>query len=282
MFCHSERSRGISSLLKIAIKKIDRFDAELLLAHILKKSREFVVTYPEHTLSFFQTYKFFSLVKKRASGISLAYLTGHKEFFGLDFLVNNYTLVPRPDTEILVEKVLEELKHTSTKILIDIGTGSGCIPISIAKNTNQNIQFFATDISKNALKIAKQNAEHHHVPIQFLKGNLLETILQKDIPLQNIIITANLPYLTQKQFDEEKSIQQEPHSALVADDAGLALYKELLTQIQQNNVTGIFFFEIDPSQSQILSEYITKSFPNTKIQIIKDLCGRERVVQWSL
>ncbi len=270
----------IFSLLKIAIQKIDRFDAELLLAFVLKQSREYIVTYPEKKVSFFQKYRFLSLIKKRNSGIPLAYLTGHKDFFGLDFLVNKHTLVPRPDTEILVEKVLEELKNNPAHIFIDIGTGSGCIPISVAKNTNQNIQFLATDISKPALKIAKQNAEHHHVQIQFLQGYLLEAIFQKDIPLQNIILSANLPYLTQEQFDEEKSIQQEPHSALVADDAGLALYKELLTHIQQNNVTGTFFFEIDPSQSQILSEYITKIFPNSKIQVIKDLCERDRMIQW--
>lgn len=272
----------IFSLLKTAIQKIDRFEAELLLAHTLKKNREFVVTYPEYKISFSQKYKFLSLVKKRASGIPLAYLTGHKEFFGLDFVVNKHTLVPRPDTEILVENVLKNIKNNPANILIDIGTGSGCIPISIAKNTAQNIQVFATDISKHALTIAKQNAEHHHVHIQFLQGNLLEKIAQKNIPLKNIILTANLPYLTEEQFNAEKSIQQEPHSALVADDAGLALYKELLTQIQQNNVTGIFFFEIDPSQSQTLSPYIAKIFPNSKIEVIKDLCGRDRMIQWSI
>ncbi len=272
----------ISTLLKTAITKIDRFDAELLLAFVLKQSREHIVTYPEKKVSFFQKYNFFSLVKKRASGIPLAYLTGHKNFFGLDFFVNKYTLTPRPDTEILVEEVLKEIKNTSKNILIDIGTGSGCIPISIAKHIPQNIQIFATDISSSVLKVAKKNAERHNVNIQFLKGTLLEAILQNNIPLQNIILTANLPYLTQKQFDDEKSIQQEPHSALVAADAGLALYKQLLTQIQQNNSTGTFFFEIDPSQSHPLSEYITKLFPNSKTHIIKDLCERERVIQWSL
>lgn len=270
-------SQIISKLLLES--SVDRFDSELLLAFVLKQSREYIVTYPEKKVSFFQKYRFLSLVKKRASGIPLAYLTGQKNFFGLDFLVNKHTLVPRPDTEILVEKVLEELKNTSAKILIDIGTGSGCIPISVAKNTNQNIQFLATDISKQALKIAKQNAQKHNTKITFLQGNLLEAVFPKNIPLQNIILSANLPYLTQEQFDEEKSIQQEPHSALVADDAGLALYKELLTQMQQNNITGIFFFEIDPSQSHALSEYITKIFPNSKIQIIKDLCGRDRIVK---
>lgn len=275
---------NIFSLLKIAIQKIDRFDAELLLAFILKQSREYIVSYPEKKVSFFQKYKFLSLVKKRASGIPLAYITGHKDFFGLDFFVNKYTLVPRPDTEILVEKVLEEIKNNPTNILIDIGTGSGCIPISIAKNTKQTIQIFATDISGQALKIAKQNAQKHNANITFLQGSLLEEKIQKNISLQNknIIITANLPYLTQEQFNTEKSIQREPHSALVADDTGLALYKQLIQQIQKQDVYGTFFFEIDPSQSQILSEYITKTFPDSKIQIIKDLCGRERVVQWSI
>ena len=290
-------TQTISQLIYKSILQIDRFDAELLLAHTLQKPREFIITYPEHKVSFFQKYKFLNLVKKRASGIPIAYLTGHKEFFGLDFLVNKYTLVPRPDTEILVESVLKEIDDTlsfrpkrseveesqqNNTVIIDIGTGSGCIPISIAKNIQQkNIHIFATDISSRALKIAKRNAQLHNVQINFLPGDLLEAITTKDTSFENknIILTANLPYLTQTQFDTESSIQHEPHNALAPDDHGLALYKQLLTQIQQHNITGPFFFEIDPSQSQILSEYITKIFPDSKIQIIKDLCGRDRVIK---
>lgn len=274
----------ISDFLKNTIQKIDRFDAELLLAHTIKKSREFIVTYPEHKVSFFQKYKFLRLVKKRTSNIPLAYLTGHKEFFALDFFVNKYTLVPRPDTEILVEEVLKHIKNNPINILVDIGTGSACIPISIAKNTAKNIQIFATDISKQALEVAKQNSQKHNSKITFLHGSLLEEKIQKNISFQNkkIIITANLPYLTQDQFNNEKSIQHEPHSALVADDAGLALYKQLLEQIKNAEISCTCFFEIDPSQSAELSQYITKNFPHSKIYIIKDLCGRDRIVKIQL
>ncbi len=276
----------IATLLTIAITKIDRFDAELLLAYILQKPREFIVTYPEYKLSFFQKYKFLRLVKKRASGLPLAYLNGHKNFFGLNFFVNKYTLVPRPDTEILVEEVLKELKSvtpsTDEITIIDIGTGSGCIPISIAKNTPQkNIQIFATDISHQALKVAQQNSKYHKVQIHFLQGSLLEEKIKKNIPFQNtkILLTANLPYLTQEQFNTERSIQQEPYTALVADDQGLALYKKLLKQIKQYTISGTIFFEIDPSQSLTLSEEIKKLFQTAKMEIIKDLCGRDRIIK---
>ncbi len=293
------RSQTVSSFLAVAIKQIDRLDAEILLSFVLQKPREWVVSHPEFHLAWLANFKLQRLFRLRAKGVPIAYLTGHKEFFGLDFIVNKHTLVPRPDTEILVENVLSVIARnvvTKQSILIDIGTGSGCIPISIQKTLQQknpslSLETFATDISKNALKIAKRNSQRHKTDITFLQGNLLEPILknQKLLSLisdSQIIITANLPYLTQKQFEQERSIQHEPHSALVADDQGLALYKILLGQIQflvSNFKSPItYYFEIDPSQTIPLSHYIQTIFPHAKIEIIKDLCGRNRVIQWSI
>lgn len=284
--------------------QLEILDTQILVAHTLNKPREWVVSHPEFSLSFWQLLKIRQLIRKRAKGVPIAYLTGHKEFFGFDFFVNKHTLVPRPDTEILVESVLNSPPDSTPPspdsggniVLIDIGTGSGCIPIAIQKTVQQKypslkLKTFATDISTKALKVAQKNAQKHKAEMTFFQGNLLEPILKNKNSLfgdrdTRIILTANLPYLTQKQFDEEHSIQHEPHLALVADDNGLALYKILLEQIQflvSNFKSPITcYFEIDPSQAVLLSEYIQNIFPDTKIEIIKDLCGRDRIIKIDL
>lgn len=263
------------------------------MAHVLQKTKEYLITHDEVRIGRLEDYKIKKLIAKRKKNIPLAYITGQKEFYGLNFLVNTSTLVPRPDTEILVENVLKEIaslphQRETKLLLIDVGTGSGCIPISILKNIqNQTIQTCAIDISKKALKVAKQNAKKHGGDITFLHGNLLEPISKIRNSLfvihnSPIIITANLPYLTQEQFDEEPSIQHEPHSALVAQDQGLSLYKELLKQIHEyipSSHSLICFFEIDPAQAPSLSEYIHLNFPKTHTEIHKDLSGNDRIIK---
>lgn len=289
----------ISQLLKKNYNIIESIDSQLLLAHILKKSREYILTHGDEKISFTAQVRFNRLVTKRKKGIPLAYLTGHKEFFGLDFLVNKHTLVPRPDTEVLVETVVSYImKHIAynkqTDItLVDIGTGTGCIPIAIQKTIQQcnnvTINTIATDISKKALRIAKQNAKKHNTQITFLHGNLLKPLIKTNlIPSQPntypLIVTANLPYLTKEQFEQEPSIQHEPKSALVADKNGLALYEELLKQIVQTHTTYhiphiICFFEIDPGQMKTIKKIISTYLPDAKIKILKDLSGFDRVVE---
>ena len=283
-------------------KYIDRAEVDILIAHILKVKKEFTITHPEYKISKLKYYKIKHLISKRTKGIPIAYLTGHKEFFGLDFLVNKHTLIPRPETELIVEAVLKkfplllgegqgEVARQSKKILIDIGTGSGCIPISILKSSSlqSSILTYGIDISKKALKIANKNAKKYNVDITFLHGNLLEPIIKTSslsfVPC-SLIITANLPYLTQEQFNGESSIQHEPHSALVAEDNGLKLYKELLDQIKQllttYNLSLTTFFEIDPSQTDRLSNYIQKIFPNSNIETIKDGMGNDRIIHLTI
>ncbi len=288
----------ISKLLQNAVKKIDRFDAEILLAHVLQKPREFVIAHPEYRVTRIQNWKINRLIRLRAQGIPYAHLTGRKGFYGFDFLVNKHTLVPRPETEVLVEHAVaslpllgggqEGVEGRRKIILIDIGTGSACIPISILKSSDTPIlKSFATDISNPALKIARKNAALHKVDITFLHGNLLEPIIKSSLFVDNcsLIITANLPYLTQVQFDTEPTIQHEPISALVAEDDGLKLYKELLEQIKEllttYNLQLTTFFEIDPSQTKKLSNYIQTIFPNSKIEVIKDGMENDRVIKTS-
>ena len=158
-------------------------DLDLLLAKTLHQTKEFIFLHPQYLVSIIQHLHFRWLVYLKKKGYSVAAIVGHKEFYGLDFLVNKHVLIPRPDTELMVEEAVERIKGTREKeeeniILIDVGTGSGCIPISILKNLTAPIQTFAIDVSRPALRIAKKNAKKHNVNIQFLHGNLLEPILK--------------------------------------------------------------------------------------------------------
>jgi release factor glutamine methyltransferase len=208
----------------------------------------------------------------------------------------------------MVEKVLEEVEGRRSKVeslvLVDVGTGSGCIPISIMKTfppqadqpraeKYESIKTYAIDISTKALKIARKNAEQHKVKIEFLSGNLLEPFLRlhNNITMKQhnnevIILTANLPYLTYEQFKNEPSIQHEPYLALVAEEQGLQLYKELLQQIKKllvtHNLQLVTFFEIDPSQTALIISEIKKSLPAAQVDVIPDLAGRDRVIKFSI
>ncbi|KKQ26983.1 MAG: Release factor glutamine methyltransferase [Candidatus Magasanikbacteria bacterium GW2011_GWC2_37_14] len=209
----------IQQLLLLARPKINNLDAELIIAHVLKKPREFVLANPEKIVSKYISVKVNKLFKQRKQNIPLAYLTEHKEFYGLDFKVNKNVLIPRPDTELVVSLVLARLKTYNLNlktVLVDVGTGSGCIPISIIKTLNPTLPsptrggetnnsspykgevgggfaVYAIDISAKALTVAKANAKKHHVKaslhsahvagkIKFLHGDLLSPLL----PLPNL------------------------------------------------------------------------------------------------
>lgn len=270
------------ALKQYTAAQIDQNDVEILLAHAIEKSRAFIIAHPEYKLTKKQESQFKKYVKKRKEGIPVAYIKECKEFYSLDFKVNKHTLIPRPETELMVNKVIEKNKENKVDLLIDIGTGSGCIPISILKNTSKPTRAIAVDISKRALKVAKQNAKKHNADIEFKQGNLLE-LIKKDVEQsKNIIITANLPYITQEQFDSEPSIQKEPKQALVADNEGLKYYEELLEQLASldiDNKNIDLYFEIDPNQSKKVKEVVFKYLPKSKIEIKKDLKENDRLVE---
>ena len=219
------RQTTIKQLLQQARERIDLLDAELIIAFVLKKTREFVIAHGECGVRKFASAQVCKLIRKRERGEPLAYLTGHKDFFGLDFAVNKSVLVPRPETEVLVESVIEclmteDIGHRT--ILIDVGTGSGCIPIAITKSLHHHItsslKIFAIDISKVALRIARLNAKKHGVKIKFLHGNLLSKISNFQFPISSqLVITANLPYLSSAQYIVNPHLKHEPKSALVAN-----------------------------------------------------------------
>lgn len=274
--------------------KNSNLDVELLLAHTIGKDRVFILTRPEYRLNLIQYSHFLYYLFLFHRGYSVAAITHHKEFFGLDFFVNKYVLIPRPETELIVEEVLKEINNSTKKILlIDVGTGSGCIPISILKNSTDIQSAIALDISSAALKVARKNIDkildyrfrgNDSTKIELIKSNLLTKIFNIDYQSFNqIIITANLPYLTDKQAKQEPSIQKEPKIALIAKENGLALYRQLLEQITKIFVEKklLILFEIDPSQSEQIKQLTKKYLPQSKLEIKKDLAGLDRILKIS-
>ncbi len=280
---------------------------DILIAHSLKKPKEFLFIHPEYQLSIWETIKLQHLLRDYHRGYSVATIIGHKEFFGLNFFVNKNVLIPRPETELMVEEVLKETKNTSDKILlVDVGTGSGCIPISILKNSKNIYTALALDISTKALRVAKKNidrlldshfktgrmtgcgndktARGDNTKIKLIKSNLLAKISNRNYQsFDQIIITANLPYLTDEQVKQEPSIWKEPKIALVAKENGLALYRQLLEQIIKifTNKKLLILLEIDPSQSEQIKQLAKKYLSQSRLEIKKDLAGLDRILKIS-
>ena len=290
----------IQSLLLEYQGKIDFLDLELIITHVIKKSREFVLTHPEYKLVKSQKSKVKSYLLRRMKHEPLAFILGEKEFYGIKFKVNKNTLIPRPETEQIVELVTRNVKRKieSEKIkIIDIGTGSGNIIISIAKQLKNfefrilNFEFLGIDISKKALAVAKYNAKLNRVDkkINFLQGNLLEPIIKKrsmfHVPC-SMIVTANLPYLSKEIYNScSKDIKNyEPKSALISQKEGLMHYEELLKQLKElrencNLLPVTCYMEISPEQKMKIFKLIKKYFPETKIIFHKDLSGRWRICE---
>ena len=273
----------IADIQKEYFGKIDRLDLDLIVAHVLKKNREFVLTHPETRLPKNQELKTKNLLARRMKHEPLAHILGRKEFYGLDFKVTPDTLIPRPETELLVEFAIQEtnIKKQTTNI-IDIGTGSGNIIISLAKNLSGRNNFIAIDISKKALRVARQNAKANQVSerIKFIHGDLLDKIKNID----NSIIVANLPYLSQTIYSATLPTvkKYEPRSALYSPKDGLDHYEKLLKQInglktKNQELKTSVLLEISPEQKSKLPKIIKKHLPQAKIEFVKDLANKWRL-----
>jgi len=295
----------IAEITKTYAKKLDLIDSEILLSHVIKKSREFVLAHPERVITKIQETNIKKFLTRRAKGEPLAYIVRHKEFYGLDFVVNKHVLVPRPETELIVEQMLDLLRSVlrsklRNTVIVDVGAGSGNIIVSLAHELKMDAKFYAIDISKDALIIAKKNAKNHGVDkkIKFLHGNLLipfmESIRNKQKndythadghrQVYNFIVIANLPYLSKEIYQSApRDVKKfEPKSALFSAKHGLAHYEKLLKQIKAILMTGdglliTAFFEISPEQKKPLTKMIKSVFPKANVSFAKDLAGKWRV-----
>ncbi len=260
-----------------------RLDAELLLGHLLQKSR--LQLYLSFEMPVFQEAlsKFRELIKKRIDHTPVSYLTNHKEFMALDFYVDPRVLIPRPETEILVETVLELQKEPCR--FVDIGTGCGAIAISSAHH-RPDWELIATDFSIEALEVAERNALNHNCAdrLTLLQGDLFE-------PLQQLSdthfdwIASNPPYVS---VDEASTLppdvrKHEPEVALFAGVDGLDIIRRLVTDAPQYlNTEGKLILEIGHNQSYAVQDLIKSEPAYQRCEVIQDYAGIERVVLASI
>lgn len=283
-------TKSISELRKAGIPTAS-LDARVLLEDVLKKDSSYVFSHPEMPLTNYQYSKFRSLIRRRKRGEPVAYLTGHKEFYGYDFFVNKNVLIPRPETELLVEEVIKFIKLKVHQVkspiqIIDIGTGSGCIIISLARQANSHKltpNFFASDISRKALYVARKNAKLHQVDknIKFYNSDLFAN---KKMPKKYDIIIANLPYVYKKWNVESRKggngIDHEPKNSIFAEDNGTQIIKQFLDQVKDRiNKNGLILIEVDPRNSKELFNCAKDIFPKENISLLKDLSKLDRVIR---
>lgn len=265
-------------------------DARVLLGYVLEKDSSNIFSHPEMPLTNAQYSKFRRLINRRKRGEPVAYLTGHKEFYGHNFFVNKNVLIPRPETELLVEQAIKFVKSKVHKVksdlnIIDVGTGSGCIIISLAlkaRSCKLKVNLFASDISKKALYVARKNAEFYQVDknIRFFHSDLFSN---KQMPKKYDIIIANLPYVPLKAISyklENRNLKYEPKDAIFAKDDGAEIIKRFLDQAKtQINKNGLILIEVDPRNARGLKKYAKNIFPKSKIELIKDLAKFDRVIR---
>ena len=254
-----------------------RLDAEVLLSHVLRQERIYLYVHFDEPMEQNELNKFREYVKKRAQHVPIAYIIGEREFMGLPFKVTKDTLIPRPDTEILVENVLNNVDKDKEIEIVDIGTGSGAIILSLLVNLPK-AQGKTVDISSKAIEVAKENAVNLQVNdrCEFFVGDLFA-------PLNNNkfdVIVSNPPYIPKKDIAtlEDDVKEYEPVSALTDGGDGLSYYRRLLSEgkayIKEN---GFIALEIGIYQSNDVKQ-IAMDNGWKNIKIIKDYAGIDRVV----
>ncbi len=272
--CDADRDLGI-------------LEAELLLAHVVQRDRTWIRVHDTERLTSPQERTFQQLVTRRLRHEPIAYLLGAKDFYGLSFIVNQHVLIPRPESELIVDRVRDILKHepSSTDVVLDIGTGSGAIALAIATYIRPRT-VLATDVSTQALRVAKRNAARLKVTnIHFKHADLLDASVRRLIERQRasrLVITANLPYLphSDKKRLEKDVVNFEPASALFARNDGLALIEKLLRQLAAYDIPfHSLFIEYDPPQTKTLRAFAQSVFPMHRVTIHDDLAGRHRVLE---
>jgi release factor glutamine methyltransferase len=254
-----------------ALKKYSRFEIELLLAHVLKKPKEFLFLNPKYKLSSHQAKKLLSMVGRRAKGEPAAYILGYKDFMGLRFIVSKNVLIPRPETEWVVQEITSRVKAQKRQVkILDVGTGSGCIAISLAKGLQGQAQVCASDVSGRALVVARKNAKMLRARVKFIQSDLL-----MKVKFSPEILVANLPYgwheWENNSSAETLGLKFEPRKALFTKEGGLLEIRRLLVAIaKMPKPPKSVYLEFDPRQKKALSNLAKKNLPKYRQIFHKD------------
>ena len=251
----------------------------MLLAHTLGCVRSWVMAHPEAALSEPQVQELSAFLRRLEEGEPLPYVLGVQEFYGLTFRVTPAVLIPRPETELLVEKALAAMQTRNCASVLDVGTGSGCIVVSLAKY-RPAVQYTACDISPAALRVAQGNARRHGVEpsITFVQSDLFPPAAAR-----YDLICANLPYIPAEELGRLRVSRWEPHLALDGGPAGLDCIARLLQQAPERIAAGgLILLEIEASQGQAVMALAQVAFPLAKLDLFADLAGKDRLVQIDL
>lgn len=269
-----------------------RLVAQVLMAHTLGAPRASIMAYsPQHLLQPDQLSAYRALVARCVAGEPMAYVVGHTEFYALDFAADRRALIPRPETELLVELALARIRLKMSNVkrqmsniecqIVDVGTGCGCVAIALATQLPE-VRFYATDISDEALTLARENAQRRDVGsrIQFLHGDLLAPA-----PAQVEGVVANLPYVTTAEWQSlPRHIREhEPRIALDGGADGLDLFRRLFAQAPQHvEPDGWLLLEIGATQGQAVSALARQAFPQAGVSLHRDYAGLTRIAEIQL
>jgi release factor glutamine methyltransferase len=258
-----------------AFSETPALDARVVLAHLTKKDPTWLLAHPGETLSRPHQAAFNNAIELLRAGTPLPYLIGEWEFYGLKFQVTPDVLIPRPETELLVETALAWIKQHPDAKAAEAGTGSGCIAISLAFMA-QNLHITATDISPQALEVARRNATRHHVfdQIAFLENDLLSGL---EGPFD--LICANLPYIPTDTLRQLAVSRHEPLSALDGGEDGLVYIRRIIDQARDLLAEdGLLLLEIEERQGEAVSRLASEAFPGASIEVKPDLAGKPRLL----
>ena len=278
-------ARGIARLESARVPSAP-LAAELLLLHLLGRDRAWLYAHPEHVMTSQELAQYDDLLRRRAEGVPVQYLTGRQEFWGLEFEVNPGVLIPRPETEHLIEVALERLsaRRNAPLQIADVGTGSGCIAIALAKEFPQ-AQITATDISPAALEVASRNALRHGVNnrIALVQTDLLQSHLPAgETPAPQFdLIASNPPYIgrAEQPHLQREVVAHEPHQALFAGERGLDVYPRLIAQAAKLlRPGGVLTLELGYNLAEPVSALIAAHPHWTAVSITNDLAGIPRVL----
>ena len=251
--------------------------ARLIMQYILNKPRQYLIIYDNQVLTLRQEVNYFKAIKRLINGEPIQHITHQQEFMKLNFFVNEDVLIPRPDTEILVEEVIKIARKINAKKILDMCTGSGAIAVSLAKYLD-NVEITAVDISEKSLDVAKTNAKNNEVEnrITFIESNLFENIVNEKYD----IIVSNPPYIRKDVIKTlTKEVQKEPKIALDGGYDGLDFYRKITHQSEEYlKFNGYLCFEIGYDQKKEVIKIINDERKFIGTYSKKDLCDNDRII----
>ena len=268
--------KGVT-LLKLEKVSTPKLKARLLLQYVLKKPRQYLIVYDDQKLTEKEEQEYLKYVELVKQGEPIEHITHQKEFMKLNFYVDENVLIPRQDTEILVEEVMKIAKKTRAKKILDLCTGSGAIAVSLAKYL-ENVEITALDISGKALDIAISNAKNNHVQdkITFVESNLFKNLGQEKYD----IIVSNPPYIRREEIEKlDREVRKEPRLALDGGEDGLDFYRKIIAEgYAYLKYGGYICLEIGYDQKEEVMKIIEDKKQYTNLYCKKDLFDNDRVI----